>query len=144
MFPKRETQLAAILSLPSLAVLVFLGLLPIAFPFAADLDGRLMPVVKRVEVTEVQHSDEGLLVEVTFDKVRQCEFLGITWYDSFGKRVPVLFEPESRDAPQSRPVKERQHAGPWMLRGLMSLNGSVAITSHRCNPFWITYSRFYP
>lgn len=140
-----EKQLAWLLSLPALALLVFLGFVPLFVPIISRHIGTILPVVTNVEVDVIAHDEDGLLVDVTFDKVRACEFLGISWYDSLGDRVHVLFDPNNEgDSPFTRPVKDRQNAGPWKLIGLDALDGTVAITSHRCNPFWITYTHFYP
>ena len=142
---KRDRFLNAAFSLPAMIMLIAVGLLPFFFPLAARYEGQLMPVVENAQVRELEATKKGLIINVRFDKVRACEFLGISWYDSFGDRVPVIFDlNDEDDAPYSRPVLDAQDAGPWRLDGLHQLRGSHAIVSHRCNPFWITYTHFYP
>ena len=111
-------------------------------------EGEFFPVVRNVNVEYIGQSETGIYVNVTFDKMRACEFIGISWYDSFGDRAPILFEAEANGAegeiPRTRPVMEGQTSGPWELIGIDQLDGSKAIVSHRCHPLWITYTRFYP
>lgn len=148
MDPKRERQLTWLLSLPVLGFLVFIGFIPLAFPILSQYEGTLFPVVENVDVKNVGEADAGIYVNVSFDKVRACEFLGISWYDSFGDRSAILFEAQAGgkngEIPTTRPVRSGQQAGPWKLIGIDRLDGSTAILSHRCHPLWITYTRFYP
>lgn len=145
---KKEKQLTLLLSLPVLGVLIFLGFIPLMFHIMSRYEGVYFPVVRNVEVEQVGRAEVGILVNVQFDKVRSCEFIGISWYDSFGDRSPIVFEAEARgeqgEIPDTRPVLNGQSSGPWKLIGIDQLDGSVAITSHRCHPLWITYTRFYP
>ena len=143
-------QLALFLSLPTLFLLVVIGFIPLFFPILSRYEGRLLPVVQNVQVEKSGDTRTGILVDVSFDKIRACEFIGVSWYDTFGDRLPIIFEPEGEtvegatEAPRTRPVLDGQRAGPWELIGIDNLDGSVAIVSHRCHPLWITYTRFYP
>lgn len=145
---KKERQLTWLLSLPVLGILVFLGFVPLAWPILSRYEGELFPVVRNVEVEYLGDADVGIYVNARFDKVRACEFIGISWYDSFGDRSPILFEANAAgqqgEIPRTRPAMDGQTAGPWKLIGIDTLDGSIAITSHRCHPLWITYTRFYP
>lgn len=111
-------------------------------------EGQFLPVIENINVEYIGEADSGIYVNVVFDKARACEFIGISWYDSFGTRSPILFEAEASgeqgEIPGTRPVMNGQSAGPWKLIGVDSLDGSSAIVSHRCHPFWITYTKFYP
>ena len=143
-----ERQLTLLLSIPVLTVLVFIGSVPLLWPFMSKYEGSVLPVVENVNITQIKQSENGVFVDVSFDKVRSCEFIGISWYDSLGDRSPVIFEAEARgeegEIPETRPVMEDQRAGPWKLIGIDNLDGSMAIVSHRCHPLWITYTRFFP
>ena len=133
-------------------ILVLFGLIPILMPIVSQYEGEFFPVVRNVEIVEVELESEspelGIVVEVMFDKVRACEFIAIRWFDRYGGTVPVLFEPDLEEIEVTpvftRPVMDGQRAGQWKLIGLDELEGSVAIVSHRCNPLWLTYTRFYP
>lgn len=145
---KRERQLTWLLSLPILGILVFLGFIPLMFPIMSRYEGEFFPVVRNIDVQYIGQADSGIYIDVRFDKVRACEFIGISWYDSFGDRAPILFEAEAQgeqgEIPRTRPVMNGQTSGPWKLIGIDMLDGSRAIVSHRCHPLWITYTRFYP
>lgn len=142
---KADKHLGTLLSLPVLFMLVAMGFAPLFFPTLAQYEGSFFPVVKNVQVVERENTPTGLIVDVHFDKVRSCEFLGVSWYDSFGDRAPIIFDlNDEGNLPLSRPVMDDQNAGPWKLIGVDRLDGSVAITSHRCHPLWITFTRFYP
>lgn len=145
---KVNNRLTWLLSLPVLGLLVFLGFVPLAFPIMSRYEGEFFPVVRNVDVEYLGEADVGIYVSASFDKVRACEFIGISWYDSFGDRSPILFEEEADgengEIPTTRPVRDAQQAGPWKLIGIDRLDGSMAIVSHRCHPLWITYTRFYP
>ena len=141
---KKEKQLTWLLSTPMLGFLIFLGFIPFVFPIMSKYEGIYLPVVKNIEVTEPTLTEDGLLVDIRFDKVRSCEFLGISWYDSFGDRAKIVFEDDGSLVPETRPALSNQNSGPWLLIGIDQLDGTLAITSHRCHPFWITYTRFYP
>tara|TARA_R100001143_G_C3352849_1_gene130594 strand:+ start:1659 stop:2087 length:429 start_codon:yes stop_codon:yes gene_type:complete len=140
----RDKQLQFWLSLPTLLCLVIVGSIPFAFPILANYEGQWFPVVENVEVQETLINEEGAFINVRFDKVRSCEFIGISWYDDFGQRLIINFAPNEAELPVSRPVGDDQFTGPWQLVGLTSLEGSRAIVSHRCHPFWTTFTNFYP
>ncbi|MAD98718.1 MAG: hypothetical protein Unbinned200contig1000_30 [Prokaryotic dsDNA virus sp.] len=145
---KINRRLSRILSLPVLGILIFFGFIPLVFPILSHYEGKVFPVVKNVDVQFIEKTDKGIRVFVSFDKVRACEFIGLSWYDSFGERSPILFQPDSTgisgEIPITRPVLRNQRSGPWEIIGIDELDGSIAITSHRCHPLWITYTRFYP
>jgi hypothetical protein len=124
--------------------LVLIGSIPFAFPVLARYEGEWFPVVENVSVEREEYNELGAFINVRFDKVRSCEFIGISWYDDFGQRLIINFNPAEADLPTSRPVMDEQTAGPWQLVGLTTLEGSIAIVSHRCHPFWTTFTNFYP
>lgn len=131
--------------MPVLLLLIVLGFVPIFWPILARYEGIFFPVVSNVNVSLLQEQPNGLDVNVSFDKIRQCEFIGVSWYDTFGDRLQILFEINGEEnLPYTRPVMGDQDAGPWRLLGIDNLDGSVAVTSHHCHPFWTTFTRFYP
>lgn len=143
MAPNR--QLYFLLSFPAMMMMVILGFVPLIFPLASKYEGDILPVVQNVHVEMIRKTEDGMYVDVTFDKVRSCEFLGISWYDTFGDRIPILFKSNGEaELPRTRPVRDGQNAGPWRLLGIDNLDGSVAIVSHRCHPLWVTFSKFWP
>lgn len=115
---------------------------PVFWSIGSRYEGAFLPVVSKTEILETETADNGVYINVSFKKTRQCQFLGISWYDQFNIRRGVEFEPDADLAPFSRPVGP-QISGPWLIKGMASLKGSRAVASHRCHPFWTTYSVFY-
>jgi len=141
----RSHTLSFWLSSPMWLMLVLLGFVPIIWPVFSQYEGIYYPVLENVRVDIVERTPNGMIIDVRFDKVRQCDFVGISWYDTFGDRLPVMFEINGESfSPETRPVLDNQNVGPWKLIGIDNLDGSIAITSHRCHPLWITFTRFFP
>ncbi len=142
-----DKQLRFWFSPVTLLCLIITLLIPFTFPILAQYEGHVLPVVVNVEIEEVLTNEEGVFINVRFDKVRSCEFIGISWYDQLGQRVIIDFDPDgvrnSLSTPSSRPVRDNQVTGPWQLVGLTSLEESIAIVSHRCHPFWTTFTNFF-
>jgi hypothetical protein len=128
----------------------YLILAVVAIPFITPVmkiaEAKLFPVVDDINISEIDAMKDGLLVSVKFDKVRDCKFLNVTWYDSLGNRVQIVFDPLDREGyiPYNRLVKDDQEAGPWLLLGLYSLEGSKSITSHDCHPLYNSKTEFFP
>jgi hypothetical protein len=129
--------------------------LAVAFPalagLAQDIEQNLYPVATPVELIKVEEiDDENTLIWVKFDKLRGCEYLGLSWFEGSletgATRVRLSFgKPDSDQSDTTRP-EGVQIAGPWKL-GMSKdalLNNSYAMLSHRCHPFWISKTQFYP
>ncbi len=125
----------------ALTVGICLALTPAVFGSGPWVESHFFPVVRDTRITQPYDNDDGISFFVAFRKVRQCEFLGLVWYEH-GTRLVVDFEPHADQAPRSRPVGE-QFTGPWLVRGLQNLKKSQAFAYHRCHPLWVTISRFY-
>lgn len=120
-----------------------LALVPYLWSVGAELEGYYYPVVTRAEIVQVEYNDRGAIVYLRFNKVRQCGFVGLQWYNNLDRRLGIEFEPESADLPPSRPTGQ-QYTGPWLIRGLYDINGSRAVVTHNCHPLWETISVLYP
>lgn len=137
------------LSRSGIGVILLACFLPVYIPIMAKYEGVVFPVVDNVAVIE-QHADSceacrlpHIDVFVTFDKLRQCEFVALSWLDNTGRRVRIDFDPELGTEAQTRPTGA-QVAGPWRIYGIETLEGTRAIVEHQCHPFYRTYSTFYP
>ena len=117
--------------------------IPFIWSIGSKYEGDLFPVVSKAEIVDQETDEYGVYINVRFRKERQCEFIGISWYDKFNIRYGVEFEPDSNLSPISRPIGD-QVSGPWLLKGMQSLEGGRAIVSHHCHPLWITNTVFYP
>ena len=117
-------------------------LIPVLWPFAASLEGRYLPVVTALQPYGETETKDGTLFYVSFTKVRNCEFLGVNWYQGTDRLV-LQFEPDADLSPVTRPVGE-QVVGPWLLRGVRELRGTRASVRHRCHPLWTTTTELFP
>ncbi len=132
----------------SLTIVVILVTAFVSFP---AIETRYFPVVEKLDIVKVdQASENRSIVYGQFNKVRQCEYIGISWFkrNSNGVLERVAVELMRRPGDSSSPNRPlgMQNAGPWVidipqdeLRGT-----SVVELAHRCHPFWTTITRFYP
>lgn len=116
---------------------------PVLWSFGSKYEGDFFPVVSKIKILSSAKEKQGVFINVSFKKFRQCEFIGISWYSKFNVRLPIIYENDAELSPLSRPTGP-QSAGPWLIRDLKSLDGSRAIVSHKCHPLWITHTVFYP
>ena len=112
--------MSKMLSNPAMVIWVLLIASPLFWSLGSEYEGQYLPVVKSVKIEQSLGSKDGTLIYVSFDKVRQCQFIGISWYDEFNIRKGVEFEPDAKFSPISRPNGE-QLTGPWLVRGLDEL-----------------------
>lgn len=139
----RDKALRNFLSLPSIIIMFLVGFLPVWWTAFYEYEGTILPVVEDVKVEPVRYGNNSIEVLVSFNKVRQCEFIGISWYDQSGKRLVVVFDSRERDLPRTRP-KGYQNSGVWKIIGTNKLDGTHAVVSHKCHPLWTTFTKFYP
>lgn len=135
--------MSKMLSNPAMAIWVTLISIPFLWSFGSKYEGDFFPVVTNTKIIDFKEQNEGVYINVLFDKSRQCDFVGISWYDEFNLRHGVEFEPDANLSPITRPVGA-QVSGPWLIKGMTKLKGSRAIVSHNCHPLWTTHTVFYP
>lgn len=147
-FPKWLTLMVhtVLMTITAMVILItFFGTFP-------ALETRYWPVVEKLEIQQVQGVPiEGKsIVYGTFNKVRQCEPLGLQWFrrDSNGVLQRVRAELNKLPGDSSTPVRPlgRQSTGPWVIdippEELRT--ASVVELAHRCHPFWVSITQFYP
>lgn len=110
-------------------------------PLLSAIEGYALPVTDKLNITSVVEDKAGIIVEGSFDKLRNCEFVSLEWRTSFGQRIDYSFL-EDYD-PISRPTGD-QIIGPWLLFKVESLNNLEAIVTHQCHPLWQTKTKLYP
>ena len=120
--------------------LVLIGT-PIVTPFLAHAEAKLFPVVTEFRVLEAKQHYNDTYVYVSFNKVRNCEFLGVNWYVG-PDRLPIEFLEDAGNVSISRP-KGDQVTGPWRV-GIKSLEGTNMSVQHRCHGLWLTETHLYP
>lgn len=127
-----------------LALWVLMASLPIIFPKIAEYESIFAPVTTSFEITRTERADGGILVWLKFEKLRQCEFIDLRWYDWLGRELKVTFSPgEVNDESFTRPVGSAD-VGPWFISSTADLNFTKAYALHKCHPFWNTQTLVYP
>jgi len=120
-----------------------MALTPAVFTVGPLLESRFFPVVSRADIFDQASEADGVIFHVRFRKMRQCEFLGLAWYEGPVRRL-VEFQPSVTEVvPVRTRPKGFQQAGPWRIGGLRSLRGTRAYALHRCHPLWITITDFF-
>lgn len=92
-----------LLSAPLVIFWVAVALIPPFWSYAPSFEARNFPVVDDVQVAGDTETDSGVVFFVSFKKLRQCDFLGISWYDG-ETRLTLDFAPREEGLPISRPV----------------------------------------
>jgi len=115
------------------------------------LETEWWPVVGKLKINSMETPRPGwTLIRVNFEKLRDCEYVGLSWYvgqrpDNFERiAVSVQRDPEDTGSP-NRPLG-LQRAGPWLVAVDTKefTRGTFAQLQHRCHPFWISTTDFYP
>lgn len=117
----------------------------IYWPTLATLEGKYFPVVSGVRVLSAGGIPEGRLSFWEFEKVRDCDFLDLTFYEGRrGERFSIIttdFNPDG-GIDTSRPTGENV-AGPWLHYTTSPPENWFSDVRHRCHPLWITRTRFW-
>src|SRR5690606_18819338 len=131
--------------------IVFVATVQTLLIVAPAIETRWFPPVSKLTILDLRETSDGrTAIDAYFSKVRDCEYIGIAWYegrpDGAFERVPIILLREEGDTSSpNRPVGS-QRAGPWIisLSPEEVRNNSFARLSHRCNPFYITTTDFWP
>lgn len=126
-----------LLSLPSVLAICAIAIIPIA-PIA---EAHWFPAVSKMSVEVLEERPEGLLVHVEFEKLRACEYVGVTFYDG-PERLVVDFNPNSGLFPENRPTGPQEDI--WFIRTTTPLTSLRAVTEHACHPLWNISREVYP
>jgi hypothetical protein len=136
-----------IILVPIAIVWILIGL----FHYGPAIETALFPVVEKLVIVGEREAPGGKTeIDAYFVKVRNCEYVGIAWFvheaDQVDRRVSVelLRRPEDTSSP-NRPVGA-QRAGPWIIDipfGELR-ETSAAVLYHKCHPFWLTTTEFFP
>lgn len=110
-------------------------------PLGPKLEPLLLPVVEDFQITEAGRTDGEVFIDVTFEKVRPCEFLGLTFYNG-PDRVAVNFAPDSGRFPATRPTGAQ--ADRWSLETDAPLGDIRLVTQHRCHFMWTNFQEVWP
>lgn len=127
------------------------GMLFTFFTIGPSLETRYFPAVSKLQILSIEPvGDHSTLIRAAFEKRRDCEYIGITWFvgdrASEFERVSVLLKRADGDTSSPNRPLGYQRAGPWVI-GLPPgdlINRSFAQLHHRCHPFWTTATDFFP
>lgn len=127
--------------------LALIAILALGWTVGTTREGEWFPVTSPAELVSVEPFNGGSLVYFRFNKQRECEFIGLSWFrdtEPFD-RVRINFNVDDDDSATTRPRGD-QVAGPWFidLPPDELQENSFAIVRHRCHPLWQTSTIFYP
>ena len=131
-----------------LVLTILLFSLFILFPRISYYEGEYFPVTGNVTLQILAEDDKGVYVRANFDKIRNCEFIGLNWFRFSPKgaliRVPLKFLDDGEGPVISRPVG-KQEGVRWFI-GVTGaeLPVTLAEAKHRCHPLWQTTTQFWP
>ena len=105
-----------------------------------EAESKFFPVVEDFRVVHVlkQSEEHGSTVFVKFNKVRDCELVGVRMTDHLGWRVRFVFHEDgyADNSYRSRGIGEAV-TGPWWLETDNWSNIQIEAL-HKCDPFGIT------
>ncbi len=137
-------------ALSCMYAIIFASTLMIIYTAGPWLETRFWPVVSKLTILQTEMTGPAQTkIWAYFTKMRACDYIGIAWYQIEGDdviRVPLqlLREPGDLSSP-NRPIGSTK-AGPWIVdipRDLVKSKSYVEL-QHRCHPFWVTTTEFYP
>lgn len=100
--------------------------------YAVNLvEAQYFPVVDHFYVTKVQTSDEGILVQGTMKKIRDCTFIQLTAHID---NTPVEIEFLDSKTPTTR-IIGYQFWGPWNIHSDKAKSIQIH-ARHQCHPLW--------
>jgi len=113
--------------------------------FGGRIEGHYFPVTRQVSILK---ADRVNAVQTRFwgelKRERQCEFESIEWrLGEIGSsaRADLVFEEGAKVRGSGL-----EEFGPWVVQLTREqlLDRSFAVVRHRCHPFWVTETIFYP
>lgn len=146
MFPKLATVVKLILATVTVVMTFYSFLL-----IGPIIESRIFPVIDKLHILEAQKQADGALrIKVWANKLRMCEYVGISWYRGSAStsftRVPIILK-RTIDIPQdpTRPLGP-QVMGPWYISLSIEelYNNSFAEITYRCHILWPTVNRVFP
>jgi hypothetical protein len=130
----------------------FLALIPPSYFILQAIEHAQFPVVGKMELLNIE-AEEGntTLVYVKFDKLRDCKYLGISWFRKLPgdvlERATIDIRPLTPldRSDTNRPVGT-QITGPWRIgipADVIRSTSTVHLT-HQCHPLYVTRTVIYP
>lgn len=136
------------------AAIIFVAVIAFVWAVGPAAERANFPVVGKLQVLDSIEVEPGITeIHAKFTKRRDCEYVSVAWYVGHPNeeyrqvRVQTIVDEAQLQeiVSPTRPLGT-SIAGPWRIA--MSLNdfenNSFAILTHRCHPFWLTTTNFYP
>lgn len=143
----------AILIKACAAGVVFSMTVYVMFVIGPRAETQYFPVLEKLQIIDIAPiSDTASRVTTAFKKVRDCEYESIAWYRAYGdmdqvlERVSLVLLRDANDTSSANRPLGYQKSGPWQV-GMPAKDirgGSFVWVYHRCHPFWMTRTQFYP
>lgn len=133
-----STKITAVI-LSNIGVLLLTLLL--ALPLLPEIERKVFPPVTSLTFEITEGVEQGIAAYVAFEKLRSCEFIGLT-FAQYGDRIHVDFPEKDENLPISRPEGEWV-AGPWVLH-TDTIDDLTITVEHRCHFLWNTFTTLYP
>lgn len=121
---------------------VFLQLVGAAIMFAVlwYAETTYLPVVKDFKVDYITRTGNTYTAGGTLDKVRACEFVGLTLYGTKDGEPKMLLTQYKKDIFGSDVGQGKQTWGPWSVQFPAAMNEMDKLeimASHKCHGFWM-------
>lgn len=113
-------------------VLLFSASVPFLTALGRWVEPRVAPVVSMAEFSQI----DGRRYQVTFEKHRDCELIGVYWRIT-GNWVQQPFSKQFTRPPGAAFVAE------WELPEQVDLSHNAAVSRHRCHGLWSTQTPFF-
>lgn len=129
------------------AVFIVIFTVTIVLQLGPLVETSLFPVVSKAQLTSIVPTADGKgsVIQVQFTRLRNCEYLGLAWYqltmEGGAVRVPI-----SIGQPLQPAIKQVVTSGPWVIPIPPSQlhDHSYAVVFHRCHVLWLSTTNFYP
>ena len=112
-------------------------------------EGQLLPVGGNFMIVESTRTITGFDISGTFEKFRQCEYLGMVWYrqgTKIARRVSLSVKDQPAGTITSR-APGLQWFGVWALGRPEKAEGPdiyYGVVEHDCHPLWYTATKIGP
>jgi len=124
---------------------ILVGLLWLGSVYGGRIEGQFFPVVSGTHITRAQVTDQfSTRIWGRAMKERKCSFDRIEWY--IGTPDAYAFVDLHIEEASKARVGGGFGFGPWSIKLTPEeiRTRSFATVFHRCHPFWVTETRFYP
>jgi hypothetical protein len=131
------------------SALFLMAITPPLAPLMQEVEGKLLPVITDMQIIDLRSDGEGVSFRTSFNKVRGCKFVGLTWFKQIPgglkERVAIDFPRAANDeSDRTRPTGEQVTGRWWIGMGLEDFEQSTAWARHVCHPLYESVTQFYP